>query len=96
MKKIGKSARDNADDAPITEEEAATARPIKYAPPEVLKALEKSLGRSLGRPKGRTKQVVSLSLDKDLVKALRATGAGWQTRANQALREVFKPSGRSA
>lgn len=34
----------------------------------------------------RTKQAVSLRLDIDLVERLRATGAGWQSRANAALR----------
>lgn len=40
-----------------------------------------------GRPLGSgTKMQVTLRLDIDVVEKLKATGAGWQTRANQALR----------
>jgi uncharacterized protein (DUF4415 family) len=39
-----------------------------------------------GRPKGARKRVVSLSLDLDVVDALRASGRGWQTRANEVLK----------
>ncbi len=41
-----------------------------------------------GRPKlERPKTQVTLRLDADLLDALRATGSGWQTRVNAALRE---------
>ena len=41
-----------------------------------------------GRPKlDRPKSQVSLRLDADLLDALRATGTGWQTRVNAALRD---------
>lgn len=40
-----------------------------------------------GRPLGSgTKMQVTLRLDIDVVEKLKATGAGWQTRANEALR----------
>jgi uncharacterized protein (DUF4415 family) len=46
-----------------------------------------------GRPKGSvaasTKQAVKLRLDPDLLQALRASGAGWQTRVNAVLRQAF-------
>ena len=35
------------------------------------------------------KQPISIRLDPDLLKAMRDTGKGWQTRANDALREHF-------
>jgi uncharacterized protein (DUF4415 family) len=48
-----------------------------------------------GRPKSvAPKQPVKLRLDPDLLAALRATGAGWQTRVNDALRATFILSGR--
>jgi uncharacterized protein (DUF4415 family) len=44
-----------------------------------------------GRPKAEfTKQAVKIRLDHDLLAALRATGCGWQTRVNDALREWVK------
>jgi len=42
-----------------------------------------------GRPKGSgVKQPVSLRLDKDVLAHFRATGPGWQSRMNEALRKA--------
>ena len=41
-----------------------------------------------GRPPAtHRKEQVSLRLDPDVIEAFRATGPGWQTRMNQALRD---------
>jgi uncharacterized protein (DUF4415 family) len=49
---------------------------------------EKLVSRGRGRPKlDVTKQLVSLRLDADVIAGFRATGDGWQTRINSALRE---------
>jgi uncharacterized protein (DUF4415 family) len=45
-----------------------------------------------GRPKlERHKRQITLRLDAEVVEALRATGPGWQTRANAALAAWLKP-----
>lgn len=50
--------------------------------------------RLRGRPKsGQTKVAVKLRLDPDVVAALRATGDGWQTRVNDALRAQLALAG---
>ena len=41
-----------------------------------------------GRPPGSTKRAVSLRLDEAVLTALRATGPGWQTRANNMMRKA--------
>lgn len=41
-----------------------------------------------GRPPGSSKSLVSLRLDKKVVDHFRATGPGWQTRMNDALRKA--------
>ena len=41
-----------------------------------------------GRPPGSSKRLVSLRLDKAVLDAFRATGPGWQSRINQALRKA--------
>jgi uncharacterized protein (DUF4415 family) len=41
-----------------------------------------------GRPPGSSKNLVSLRLDKDVIDHFRATGRGWQTRMNEALRKA--------
>lgn len=49
------------------------------------------LKRGRGRPPSDSpKRQVTLRLDGDLVEAMRASGPGWQTRANDALRKRFK------
>ncbi len=50
--------------------------------------------RLRGRPKSaETKIAVKLRLDPDIVAALRATGDGWQTRVNDALRAQLALAG---
>jgi len=47
-----------------------------------------------GRPKSATpKEPVKLRLDADVLAALRASGEGWQTRINDALRASLKLAG---
>jgi len=41
-----------------------------------------------GRPRGSAKQAVSLRLDKDVLEKFKATGPGWQSRINEALRRA--------
>ena len=43
-----------------------------------------------GRPKtGETKVFTAIRLDADLLEAFKATGKGWQTRVNAALRQFI-------
>lgn len=47
--------------------------------------------RGRGRPPVENpKQQVTLRLDADVIEAMRASGPGWQVRANEALRQRFK------
>jgi uncharacterized protein (DUF4415 family) len=49
------------------------------------------LVRKGGRPKSAApKQAVNIRLDADLVAHYRASGPGWQSRINDALRKVAK------
>lgn len=67
-----------------TEEDFARAKPIAEFP-ELQAAFPKSKG---GRPRGSNKEQVALRLDKDVLAKFRATGPGWQTRINEALRRA--------
>jgi len=71
-----------ADDAPLTASEMQTARRFSDCDPAFVNAIRKSLGR----PPGRTKQSLHISLDSDIVKKLRDSGKGWQTRLNDLVR----------
>lgn len=47
--------------------------------------------RRRGRPAGSgLKEQVAIRFDRDVLAAFRASGAGWQTRMNDALREWLK------
>lgn len=44
--------------------------------------------RPRGRPAGSDKEQVTLRIDRDVLAAFRSSGAGWQTRINDALRKA--------
>lgn len=55
-------------------------------PPELLAVLPKR-----GRPLAKApKQAVNIRLSPDILAAFRATGQGWQTRLNDALRDWLR------
>ena len=66
-----------------TEEDLARARPASELPSQVAAAFRKP-----GRPPGSNKQAVSIRLDTDVLEKFRATGPGWQSRINEALRRA--------
>ena len=71
-----------AADAPeVTDAQLASMRPAAEVVPHIV--------RRRGSQKAPTKIPVSLRLDADVVDALRATGEGWQTRANALLRTAL-------
>lgn len=74
------------DAAELSDEELARMRPAsEVLPPELYAALT----RRRGRPKADvTKIPVKLRLDRGTVDAFKATGAGWQTRMNDALAQA--------
>jgi len=56
---------------------------------EILPSLARTIRRR-GKQKAPTKQAVSIRLDADVLKAYKATGAGWQSRINDDLRRMKK------
>jgi uncharacterized protein (DUF4415 family) len=72
-----------------TEADFARARPITDFPE--LAAAFPNGGKPRGRPKGSTtsdKSLVSLRIDNDVLERFRATGPGWHSRVNAALRKA--------
>jgi uncharacterized protein (DUF4415 family) len=78
--KAGMDAMTDAEDARIT----AAALTDPDNPPGLIAKL-KRVGRP---PASETKVPVTLRLDRDVVTRFRATGEGWQTRMNEALRKA--------
>ena len=80
-----------SDNPEWTAEEMARAQPFS----EVLPELAASARRVRGKQKAPTKQLVSLRLDRSIIEAFKAEGAGWQRRINEALRHAVG-AGRAA
>lgn len=76
----------DAVDAPeATEGQLAQARPFAEAFPGIAGQMR----RAIGRPKSDNPKVaVSLRLDQDVVARFKASGPGWQSRMNTALRQA--------
>jgi uncharacterized protein (DUF4415 family) len=74
-------------DAPeATDAQLAQAKPFTEVFPALADALRKNAG---GRPRLENPKVaVSLRLDREVVEQFKATGSGWQTRMNSALRQA--------
>ena len=77
---------------PTLAEDAAIAAGIAQDPDTYESSdIELSLMRRPGRPLGSgTKTQITLRLDADVVAKFKASGSGWQTRINDALRNWLK------
>jgi uncharacterized protein (DUF4415 family) len=78
-----------------TDEDFAKAKPAKeFFSPEVFAKLPKPRGRPRGSVAEVTKARLNMRVDPDVLEAMRAIGAGWQTRVNDVLRREFVSGGR--
>jgi uncharacterized protein (DUF4415 family) len=85
--------RPDAENPEWTGEEMRAARPLlEVLPNEAVEAIRRYRGQR-GPQKAPTKEMVSLRVDRDVVAAYRATGPGWQARANEALRVYASRTG---
>ncbi len=76
---------DDPDNPEWTEEAFARTRTEEHLLPPEVQAL---IRRPRGRPRlSRTKTSVNLRLDQDVLEAFKASGPGWQSRINAALRK---------
>lgn len=82
---IQQMIRSDPDNPEATDEQFAQARPFRQVFPE----LAEKIDRKLGRPKSdNPKQAISIRLDADVIERFKATGDGWQSRINEALRKA--------
>jgi uncharacterized protein (DUF4415 family) len=73
-----------------TAEDFKRARPAsEVLPPELYAKLVARQPDQRGPQKAPTKVPVTLRLDRDVVEAFKADGAGWQTRINTALKKAI-------
>lgn len=79
------------DNGEVRELTAADLRTFKPASKALPLALQKTLGmRPRGPQKAPTKVSTTIRLSNDVVQAFRATGDGWQTRVDAALKDWLK------
>lgn len=79
---INRGIKADPDTIEITPELARRMTPAADMPADAVPALT----RTRGPQKAPTKERISVRLDQDILKELRATGRGWQTLMNDLLR----------
>ncbi|MDP9415148.1 MAG: BrnA antitoxin family protein [Pseudomonadota bacterium] len=70
-----------------TEEDFARAIGPEGLSEAELAAFPKTKAR-MGRPKGSNKKAITIRLDQDVLEKFKATGPGWQSRINEALKNA--------
>jgi uncharacterized protein (DUF4415 family) len=76
----------DAENPEWTPEKFARAKRFHELPESLQQAI---LGRKRGPQKAPTKTLISIRLSPDVLAALKATGKGWQSAADEALRSKF-------
>lgn len=88
MKKRPDPEMTDRDNPAWTRDEARKAVPLSGLPESLRKKLR-------GRPKAaQTKERITIRLSPEVLEAFRATGAGWQTRIDGALKEWLATASR--
>lgn len=72
---------------PSEEEEAAINAGIA-ADYDTFEVTDAQFKKMRGRPVGSNKTLVHIRVDNDVLERFKASGAGWQTRINEALRKI--------
>lgn len=74
-----------------TAEDFSKARPASEVLPEIFPNVVADAMLKRGRPRKEiTKTPINIRLSPDVVEAFRATGRGWQTRVDEALKDWLK------
>ncbi len=74
-----------SDNPEWTKEDFAKAKPFAEVFPELAASIRR-------RGPVKRKEAVSIRIDIDVLEKLRATGSGWQSRVNEALRKYVERS----
>ena len=95
MKKQAKPELIDDENPEWTAEDFARARPASEMLPEIFGApVAKAMLKPRGKQVAPTKQAVTVRYSPDVLDAFKATGAGWQARMNDALRDWLRTHSR--
>jgi uncharacterized protein (DUF4415 family) len=81
---INRGIAADPDNPELTDADFARMRPAEMAHPKLVEAYR----RTRGPQKTPTKQPISIRFDRDVIERLKASGPGWQGRANDLLRKA--------
>lgn len=90
---IQRGIAQDPDNPEWTEDDFGRALPADQVMPSEFMAEH---ARRRGPQKAPTKMLVSLRLDRDVIERLKAGGPGWQTRANELLKQAVRTRRRRA
>ncbi|MEW6740184.1 MAG: BrnA antitoxin family protein [Nitrospirota bacterium] len=78
----------------LTKEDFKRMRPASEVVPEIVKAYKEGRLKVRGPQKTPTKVQTTLRLSRDVVEFFKATGRGWQTKMDKALKEYVRTHSR--
>lgn len=78
---------DSVDSPPLPKDRLAGLRPVSEAHPGILKARREGGLKGRGPQKAPTKTLLSMRYSLEVLDYFRATGPGWQTRMDEALKQ---------
>ena len=76
------------DSPELTKDEMQQMRPFREVFPELAREIDKEIAARGRPPLAVTKTSVTLRLDPDVLAKFKATGKGWQSRINDALKQA--------
>lgn len=80
----------DVDSPPLTDRALASMKPLRQVLPALAEYAEKRKRGQRGPQKAPKKQPVTIRLDRDILDTYKATGPGWQSRMNAALRRAAR------
>ncbi|MDA8215931.1 MAG: BrnA antitoxin family protein [Nitrospiraceae bacterium] len=78
----------------LTKEDFKRMHPASEVVPEIVKAYKEGRLKVRGPQKTPTKVQTTLRLSRDVVEFFKATGRGWQTKMDKALKEYVRTHSR--
>ena len=81
---------DDVDSPSLTDAELANMKPMREVFPDLAEYAAKRKRGQRGPQRAQTKKPVTIRIDRDVLASYKATGPGWQSRMNDALRRGTK------